>query len=114
MSLVALGERQNQNLVKRLAEIFEEQGPRLFGEIRRAWTDKDHGRLRESAHALKGSARALGMPALTKVCFELESLASGASILDTDEVLTTLELELEHALAALRQFLLRETALRQV
>jgi chemotaxis protein histidine kinase CheA len=58
-----------------IVDPFLARGILLAEDIRRSAADGDGGRLRYAAHALKGSARTIGLQALGDLCERLEGLA---------------------------------------
>ncbi|MBM4001088.1 MAG: response regulator [Planctomycetes bacterium] len=63
------------DLMRDLAVIFLEEGPRLLGDIGQALTRDDGRSLRIAAHTLKGSARYFGDTPVTELAFAIERLA---------------------------------------
>ncbi len=83
-----------------IVAMFRAESPARLAQIRRAASARDCRRLVSVAHALKGSARTLGLFRLAEACQQVESLARVGGDPDGD-TLQCLDREYAAATAAL-------------
>jgi HPt (histidine-containing phosphotransfer) domain-containing protein len=86
-----------------VAGIFQEECPRLLGEMRRALGARDRIALQRAAHALKGSVSNFGAPHATAAAARLEDAARSAPLDELRDLSRVLETEvhrLQDALSA--------------
>ena len=81
-SLRALSERDEQGLFGQLAEIFDASAVDRLASLRRARRDEDVAGLARAAHALRGSAAALGATRLCQLCAHIERNGASEGVLD--------------------------------
>jgi HPt (histidine-containing phosphotransfer) domain-containing protein len=89
-----------------LASIYLDEEPAALAALRAAVAAGDTASVTFAAHTLKGSAGAIGAPALTALCASLEALGRGGALTDAAAVLA----ELEAAAAAVHDALQAEPA----
>jgi PAS domain S-box-containing protein len=82
---------QAENLLPELSELFQEEGPRLLGAIRKAISHADHQQLAAAAHTLKSSSASLGSQDLPKICSRLETLGRTGTTSGAAEQIASLE-----------------------
>lgn len=99
-----LGKRRGKDLLGQLFQIFVEQGPETFANMRRAVELANPNDLASSAHSLKGSYQSLGLPRLAKICTELESRGRAGQLSGLDVWLDHLEHEFDATRIALREY----------
>jgi two-component system sensor histidine kinase/response regulator len=90
-------------LLREVAGLFQEECPRLLGEMRRALEARDPIALQRSAHALKGSVSNFGAPRAATAAARLEDTARSAPLDELRDLSRVLETEvhrLQDALAA--------------
>ena len=88
-------------MVRELVELYLADAPGQLESVRAAIGAANPGRLRESAHGLKGASANLGAKPLAAACLELEKLGHSGSVEGAAELLAKLEREFERARAAL-------------
>ncbi|UTA47057.1 response regulator [Simiduia sp. 21SJ11W-1] len=82
----------------RILQLFVQEAPRLAAEIETCYTRRDHENTQLHLHSLKGVAANVGATALADYCLELEQLAKGHELIDTN--LEHLRALVEQALSA--------------
>jgi two-component system sensor histidine kinase/response regulator len=85
-------------LLKELAELFLDEYPRLFAQLRTGYEQGDARQVESSAHGLKGSVANFGAKRSVDAAFQIEQLGRGGKLEAVAELIHTLEL----ALLALR------------
>jgi CheY-like chemotaxis protein len=80
-------------LLKHMAELFLEHSPKWMSEIRGAVDAGDAQKLRESAHALKGSVSNFVQNGPYDIAFELESKGRSGDLSGASSLFSTLEVE---------------------
>ena len=95
--------RDGTSLFERASANFTANAPGQLGEIRTAVEAADATALVASAHKLKGSAANLGLPLVGEAAFALENLGDSGTTDGADELLATLDEELDRGLAALAE-----------
>jgi CheY-like chemotaxis protein len=93
--------RDGTSLFDRASANFTANAPEQLGSIRAAVAAASAEDLVATAHKLKGSALNLGLPLVGEAAFALESLGDSGTTDGADGLLTTLEAELDRALAAI-------------
>ena len=104
-TLATLGERRGKDLLGQLFSLFLEQGPKGFGELRKALDEGNAGEVKSVAHSLKGSYRSLGTPRLAELSRRLEELGTSGRLAGGQEVLSELETCFDQTSEALKHFL---------
>ncbi len=66
-----MGMRSGKDMIARMADLFEDTHPKL-DELEALLTEGNAAEIRETAHFLKGSARAVFAKELQDVCYDLE------------------------------------------
>jgi HPt (histidine-containing phosphotransfer) domain-containing protein len=90
-------------LFDRFVASFIDTAPVSVERVRAAVVSDDAEALTSSAHQLKGSALNLGVPIIGALCLDLEVLGDEGHTRGADVLLTRLDVELERAIAALRE-----------
>jgi CheY-like chemotaxis protein len=82
LDLVEMEQRVGSDrvLLGRLVELFDQEGPRLLGELRAALAAGDASRLRLATHCLKGMVGTLGGKAASVEAERLEALAAAGEV----------------------------------
>jgi len=99
--LKALDEASGGGLLDELVGLFSANTPERIARARNLLAAKDASGLADEAHALKGSAGALGASGLLKLAGTLESAARAADLSTAVEQLDAIEAEFQAALAEL-------------
>jgi len=97
------------DVLAQLIEPFLRDAPAQLAALRAAVAERDTDTLKQTAHALKGSAANLAAPRVAGLCAELEALGHFEDRAVAEEVLSRLEYEFERARDAFRAEL-RKTA----
>ena len=100
-----LGERRGKDLLGQLFDIFLDQGPKGFAEIRDALQTGNAEQVKSVAHSLKGSYRSLGTPRIAELSRLLEDLGARGETDGGEAILDQLETCFEETSAALQTFL---------
>lgn len=90
-------------LFDRFVASFIDTAPVSVERVRAAVVSDNAEALVGSAHQLKGSALNLGVPIVGALCLDLELLGDEGHTRGADVLLTRLDVELERAIAALRE-----------
>ena len=85
----------DQDLLKIVAQTLIDAGPDMIGNVKQSIADKDSGRLRISAHALKGSVLFLGIDLIREPALELERMGEAGIMPDDDRLLDQLDADWE-------------------
>lgn len=93
-----------------LVELFLEDLPVRFAELRSAAARNDVAALRTSVHTLKGSASNMGARRLAEVCRNLEEKLGKGDVIDLPSALPALELEEAPLVEALRHWMATASA----
>ena len=93
--------RDGTSLFDRASANFTAHAPEQLGEIRAAVEAADPTALVATAHKLKGSAANLGLPLIGEAALALENLGDTGATDGADDLLATLQAELDRGLAAL-------------
>ena len=93
------------DLMGQLVRLFLEDVPRMSGMIREAVAARDAGKLRTSAHALKGSLAVFTAPAATAAAQRLEEIGRADDMATADTALAELTAEIDRLLPALSAWL---------
>jgi CheY-like chemotaxis protein len=83
--------------VTRLIDLFLRDAPARLGRIRTALQQNDAEALRDTAHALKGSAGTIGAHKMEELCAELEDQASSGSLQGSAPMVDALDAAFERA-----------------
>ena len=67
---------QNSDLLEKLVEIYRDSTPKLIHSIKESAADKDHIRLKDQAHALKGISANINAEKIASTCQQLESMST--------------------------------------
>jgi len=78
-----------------LVQLFQEEAPRLTGEVRRAAGSRDFDALQHAAHALKGACANLGARAAARVALALETAGRDKDATGLDTLVADLDLAIE-------------------
>ena len=81
---------------------FAADAERHVGSVSAALEGGNATTLRDAAHALKGSSRAVGAARVASVCEHLEKIGKTGTVADADSFLVALRQELGEALLALK------------
>ncbi len=84
----------DEALLGELADIFLKECPRLVAEVRDAVRQGDAGKLRRTAHSLKGLVRGFGSHRAAEAALALEGMGRDGDLGGAEVGLATLELEL--------------------
>jgi len=98
--LRALGEARGQDLLKKVAEIYLEDAPRLTGAMREALARDDAEGVRAAAHTLKSASANIGALEVSVTAATIESKGSEGDLEAVREVLPRLEAALVPVLQA--------------
>ena len=85
----------DQDLLKIVAQTLIDAGPDMIGNVKQSIADKDSGRLRISAHALKGSVLFLGIDLIREPALALERMGEAGIMPDDDQLLDQLDADWE-------------------
>ena len=85
----------DQDLLKIVAQTLIDAGPDMIHNVKQSIADNDPGRLRISAHALKGSVLFLGIDLIREPALELEHLGEAGAIPNDDRLLKRLDADWE-------------------
>ena len=96
-----LQRRGAPDILAKVAKLYRENSPRLFGELRAAARAHDAPKLMMAAHTLKSSSASLGAAHCAALCGELEALGRAANLGAVPGKIEGLELELEKVYQAL-------------
>jgi signal transduction histidine kinase/CheY-like chemotaxis protein len=88
-------------LLRDLAQILTEEGPRLLGEIRAALADENCPELERAAHTLKSSVGLFGARAAADAAWRLETMGRDQDLAGAEDACAALEGELERLMLAL-------------
>jgi HPt (histidine-containing phosphotransfer) domain-containing protein len=88
-------------LLRDLAQILTEEGPRLLGEIRAALADENCPELERAAHTLKSSVGLFGARAAADAAWRLETMGRDQDLAGAEDACAALEGELERLMRAL-------------
>jgi HPt (histidine-containing phosphotransfer) domain-containing protein len=89
------GEPGQPNLLAELLDVFREDAPVRLAAVRTALESGDTDRVRQGAHALKGSCAALGLLHLQELCATLESQGCAGTLAEANRTLAAVEAELD-------------------
>lgn len=99
---VALGNvGGDHEVLAAVLEILREQGPSRLDAMERAVEAGEAAALESAAHALKGSASMLGMPTLSRLSLEVETLGADGRMDEAAALLPRLRAALERVLEAI-------------
>lgn len=90
--------RVGREVVMELINLLISDTPMRLKAIATALAERSPDEVCSTAHALKGSASALGANALSDACFALEQLGRSGTIAGGEELLTRIRLEYEQLL----------------
>ncbi|MCG6989967.1 MAG: Hpt domain-containing protein [Gemmatimonadetes bacterium] len=90
-------------VLRSIAEMFLEEGPKRLAKIGAAVQAGDAGGLESSAHSLKGSAAILGLERVRALSLALEELGESGSVAGAEARMEALSGALEDGMAALRR-----------
>ena len=85
----------DQDLLKIVAQTLVEAGPGMIDNVKQAIAHNDPGRLRISAHALKGSVLFLGINRIREPALELEHMGEAGQIPENSDLLQQLDTDWE-------------------
>ena len=94
----------DMELLKIVAETLVEAGPGMLNNIREAIAENDAGKLRISAHALKGSVLFLGIDRIREPALELEHLGEAKVIPQDDRLVQQLDSDWEAVKKEVQEF----------
>lgn len=77
-SLRELAEEGNEDLVQEVLAVFRTDCTERFGLLRDAMARDDRSKIRNQAHALKGSSAQVGANAMAATCRDIELMAADA------------------------------------
>ena len=81
-------------LLKELGDLFLEEYPRLMGELRAAFDQRDAKQVERTAHGLKGSVANFGAKPAVDAAFQIEQLGHSGKLDSVADLLRTLDLAL--------------------
>ena len=90
----------DEDVIRKIAQLFLEEYPNLLQEIRNAIAQNDVEALRHSAHTLKGAASNFS-PAAASEVFKLEQLGKCGTVAGAEAQLAVVERSLEMLVAEL-------------
>lgn len=94
----------DQDLLKIVAQTLVEAGPGMIDNIKQSITANDPGRLRISAHALKGSVLFLGIDRIREPALELERMGEAGTIPEDTSLLQQLDADWEAVKKEVEEF----------
>jgi histidine phosphotransfer protein HptB len=94
----------DQELLRKLCQVFQEDYPRLLREIHEAIRQQHAHHLNLYAHALKGSVLNFGARAASAAALRLEVMGKDGHLLEAEEAAGMLETEMNRVLPALAAF----------
>lgn len=80
----------DQDIVREIAQLFLEDYPKLFAEVRQAIAQRDAAALQHSAHTLKGSVSNFS-PAVAAAVFPLEVIGKSGTVTGAELQLAKIE-----------------------
>ncbi len=95
----------DQDLLKIVAQTLVEAGPGMIDNVKESIAENDPGRLRISAHALKGSVLFLGIDRIREPALELEHLGEAGKIPEDDSLLQLLDADWEAVKSEVEEFI---------
>lgn len=99
MDLIA----SDMDLLREIAGIFEEDGPRYVGELRAAISAGDAGAVSRSAHSLKGACGVFRAGPASAAALRLELMGREGRLDGAEEALADLDRAVEDLRLALRE-----------
>jgi signal transduction histidine kinase/CheY-like chemotaxis protein len=93
----------NNELARRLADLFRQTAPGLMAAVARAIDREDAAALAEAAHALAGAIANFPAPAPYEAARRLETMARRCELVTSRAVYSGLETEVQRLLSALRK-----------
>ena len=96
-----------QSLLRDLAKLFIQEGPRLLSDAEQAAAAKDVKALRIAAHTLKGSLRYFGPTESHSLASQLEQHAREGNLEQTPELLTQLRGPMDSLCVCLLEYVRR-------
>jgi len=91
----------DEQFLDEVIALFQQDAPRLLGEVREAVTQGDAGGLRQAAHALKGSAGYVAARPTVEAAQRLETIGARGDLAEAANAFADLERELGRLTAAL-------------
>jgi signal transduction histidine kinase/DNA-binding response OmpR family regulator/HPt (histidine-containing phosphotransfer) domain-containing protein len=91
----------DEDLLRELAQLFLQDGPRLLAQVRDAARDGDPGRLFRAAHTLKGSVANFGYQKATAAAQVLEQIGRGGDLTSAGALVEELSVLIERMTAEL-------------
>jgi len=91
----------DKQLLREIADLFMEECPRAFAEIREAIAHGDAAKLENAAHALKGSVANFGARDAVDAAFRLEQMGRANQMSEAEGTLHKLESALSAVCAEL-------------
>ena len=95
----------SNKMIINLLELFLEEAPQQFAEIKQAVASSDSKKLYENAHALKGNSATLGAKEFSEACRKLEQIGKQQSLAEAPEVLITAQKAFERMVPAFKEVL---------
>ena len=71
-NLLELGDDGDNAFLKEILNLYNEQYPELFENIKQSFESNESLKLSQAAHALKGASLNIGAKAVAEVCKEME------------------------------------------
>ncbi len=102
-ALRALQRPGRPSVLIRIIDMFNQDAPRLLGEMHSAADASDADALRHAAHTLKSTSANVGATILAATCKEIEQLARAADVAGAVTHMGSIKEELGRVLAALAQ-----------
>jgi HPt (histidine-containing phosphotransfer) domain-containing protein len=90
-NLIDLGGDDGKDFLKEIVDLYIQQYPELYTNIKKGATENDAVLMFQSAHALKGASLNVGAKELASVCKEIELKGKANDITGIPELITTLE-----------------------
>lgn len=84
----------DEELLRELAQLFLQEGPRLMAELRAAHSLSDAKGVERSAHGLKGSVANFGAKPAVDAAYQIEQLGRAGKLEAVEETMRTLDLAL--------------------
>jgi len=94
----------DEELLQRMARLFEDQSPVLLEQVRRALHEDDGKALCRAAHTLKGSLGSVGATSAWEATQELEHRGASGDVVHARAAYRNLEQEIAKVLAVLAEF----------
>jgi HPt (histidine-containing phosphotransfer) domain-containing protein len=96
---------EDEQLVRELVELFQEDYPRLLQRVAAAIRSSDPEALRQAAHTLKGSVATFGAQTATRLAKQLEEIGQGSDLTAAEQTYSELAAAVQQLREALDSWL---------